>query len=431
VKILLVNPPNCGKSIPEEKYGIDSIKQIFRGEPLALESLAGNLMDHEVRILDLKADPEGLAVMLEEFSPDVAGITGVTCEANTVISIAREIKQACNSKIVVGGIHASNDPKFYNKPEIDYIAIGIARASFRELIEAFVQDRNKIDIAGIAATYPGKKLNYTKRQFSQEDLVNHKPPAYELVAGYRDNYILQSLKLEMGFVASAFGCPYDCSFCCISGLTGGKYLTCSIDSVIRDIGLLGEIPVIRLLDANTYGNPGHAEKLATAIIAADLNKNFLADVRSDTVVKYPELMKLWKQAGLRAVIIGFEEIDDTSLKLMNKSNKAANNSKAIEILHEIGITIIGDFIISPDYSEKQFQSLDRYVKEHAIDLPMHTILTPLPGTKLHKQISDQVIIDNLDYYTLTNAVLPTRLPEKVFYENYAELLKVGHQGAKL
>jgi len=56
--ILLVNPPNCGRSIPEERYGITSIKQIFRGEPLGLETLPGNLEGHEVRIVDLKAEPE-------------------------------------------------------------------------------------------------------------------------------------------------------------------------------------------------------------------------------------------------------------------------------------------------------------------------------------------------------------------------------------
>ena len=31
MNILLINPPNCGRSIPEEQYGIDSIRQIFRG----------------------------------------------------------------------------------------------------------------------------------------------------------------------------------------------------------------------------------------------------------------------------------------------------------------------------------------------------------------------------------------------------------------
>ena len=69
MRILLINPPNCGRSIPEERYGITSLKQIFRGEPLALEELAGNLTEHAVRILDLKADPESLGRELAEFGP--------------------------------------------------------------------------------------------------------------------------------------------------------------------------------------------------------------------------------------------------------------------------------------------------------------------------------------------------------------------------
>jgi hypothetical protein len=60
MKILLVNPPNCGRSIPEEEYGIDTIKMIFRGEPLALEVIAGNLDGHAVAIADLKVTPNVL-----------------------------------------------------------------------------------------------------------------------------------------------------------------------------------------------------------------------------------------------------------------------------------------------------------------------------------------------------------------------------------
>ena len=33
---MLINPPNCGRSIPEEEYGITSLKQIFKGEPFNL-----------------------------------------------------------------------------------------------------------------------------------------------------------------------------------------------------------------------------------------------------------------------------------------------------------------------------------------------------------------------------------------------------------
>jgi radical SAM superfamily enzyme YgiQ (UPF0313 family) len=431
MKILLVNPPNSGKSIPEEKYGIDSIKQIFRGEPLALEALAGNLPDFAVRIVDLKAAPDSLPQVLAEFRPDIAGLTGVTCEANSVLALAAEIKESCGAKIVVGGIHASNDPEFFNRPQIDYVAVGLGKASFRELVLALRDDRRDIRIAGLAATAPGHPLQYEPRSFTQADLADDLPPAYHLVEQYRSHYYLAGLQLDMGFVVTAFGCPFSCSFCCIGGLTGGRYLTHCTAAVLRDIKMLGDIPVIRLLDANTFGDPEHARRLCQAIRAAGISKQFLADVRSDTVVKHPDLMRQWKEAGLRAVIIGFEEISDEGLRKMNKANLAAINTEAIAILHDIGITIIGDFIVAPDYDEADFARLGHYLKDHAVDLPMLTVMTPLPGTKLYREMRRDIIIEDLDYYTLTNAVVPTRLDEKLFYQNYATLLREGHAGAKL
>jgi hypothetical protein len=107
--ILLINPPNCGRSIPEERYGIDSLRQIFRGEPLALETLAGNLGGHQVQIVDLKAEPNALHTVLAEFRPQLVGITAVTCEANTVL---RGAGQGNCGATVVAAFIASNDPEF-------------------------------------------------------------------------------------------------------------------------------------------------------------------------------------------------------------------------------------------------------------------------------------------------------------------------------
>ncbi len=430
MKILLINPPNCGRSIPEERYGITSLKQIFRGEPLALEVLAGNLDEHETRILDLKVEPNGLQAELLSFTPDLVALTAMTCEAQTLLRIAAQVKRCCHAILVVGGVHASADPEFFNREMIDWIVIGLGKQSFRELVLAIESNDLDSDIPGVARTNPGKTLSYQPRKFGRNDLAERQAPRYDLVARYRPDYTLQSLGLQLGFVASAAGCPYDCSFCCIAPLTGGKYLTASIDTVIRDIQCL-QTPVIRLVDANTFGNPGHALKLAEAIEKAGIKKQFLADVRADTVVRHPELMKRWKEIGLRALVIGFEEIDDAALGGMNKESSAAINLQAIEILHRIGLTIVGDFIISPDYTERQFDKLSNFVKQQQIDLPMHTILTPLPGTRLYQQMREQITIHDLDYYTLTNAVLPTRLDEELFYQRYAALLAEGHQSAKV
>ncbi len=434
MKILLINPPNCGRSIPEERYGITSLKQIFRGEPLALEVLAGNIpADHEVKILDLKAEPDGLQAQMKAFKPELVALTAMTCEAQTVIKLAKEIRQTLQTTIVVGGVHASADPEFFNREDIDWIVVGLGKQSLRELVDALDVSASttvKPDIPGVAATNPGTPLRYRQRIFGRNDLPEQHAPRYELVDHYRPHYTLETLGLQLGFVVSAAGCPYDCSFCCIAPLTGGRYLTASTEAVIRDLGGL-KTPVIRLVDANTFGNPDHALKLAEAIEAAGIQKQFLADVRADTVVRHPQLLKRWKEVGLRAVVIGFEEIDDAALGAMNKKNSALINVQAIEILHQLGLTIVGDFIISPDYTEHEFDRLGAFVKEQQIELPMHTVLTPLPGTRLYHRLRDQINIHDLDYYTLTNAVLPTRLDEEVFYRCYASLLAEGHKSANL
>lgn len=432
MNILLLNPPNCGRSIPEERYGITSLKQIFRGEPLGLEELAGNLIEYEVRLVDLKADPDGLDGELRSFRPDVVGITGVTCEANTVVQLAGQIK-ACGATVVVGGIHASNDPEYFNREGIDFIVVGLGKRAFAELIRSLEHgdDLRRTPPQGVVATNPGSPLTWQPARNSANDLVAGQPPAYHLVKRYRDHYVLEKLGIKMGFVSSAYGCPHSCSFCSIAGQTGGGYLIKPAEEVIRDISLLPEIPVIRLVDANTFGNVDRAAALAKALLASGLKKQYIADIRSDTVVRHPELVRLWKDAGLRAVIIGFEAIDDASLQSMKKANEARMNTESIKILHEAGISIVGDFIINPDYEEKDFDRLKRYLDENTIDLPMVTVMTPLPGTALYRQLHHRISNHNLDYYTLTNAVTPTRLDEKRFYTAYAELLTLSHQHARL
>lgn len=432
MNILLINPPNCGRSIPEERYGITSLKQIFRGEPLALEELAGNLRQHDVRIVDLKAAPDSLDEAVNDFMPDVVGITGVTCEANTMLELAAKMKTLGNPIIVVGGIHASNDPHFFNRDCIDYIVVGLGKKIFYELITFLNSGIAKaVSIPGVIPTKPGHELSFSPHYNTTADLVEDMAPAYELVSHYRSHYVLEKLGINMGFVVSAFGCTHHCGFCCINEQTGGSYLTKTIDTVIRDIKLLPNIPVIRLVDANTFGNVNRAKELGRALLEANLNKQFLADIRSDTVVHHPEMIREWQQAGLRAVVIGFEETQDEMLSAMNKANTAKINTEAIAILNELGISIVGDFIISPQYDEDDFERLTSYLEKNTIDLPMITVLTPLPGTPLYKKIREQITNHNLDFYTLTNAVTETKLDEKQFYLHYADLLDKSHKTATI
>ena len=429
--ILLVNPPNCGRSIPEERYGIDSFRQIFRGEPLALEVLAGNLAPHQVIILDLKASSFDLADYLSRHHPDIIAFTAMTCEANTVVALAQTARRCGDAVIVIGGIHASADPEFFNRAPFDFIVIGLGEFSFAELVAALERDETAPEIPGVAATCPGAPLRWQPRDYRRDNYGNTPPPRYDLVRHYRDSYVIRNLNIAMGYVVSAFGCPYRCSFCSISAQTGGRYLTRDCATVVRDLSLLPDSSFIRLVDANTFGSLAHAEELCRAIAAADAGKQYLLDVRADTVVRQPHLLEQWRDIGLRAVVIGFEEIDDTRLQAMNKSAAARLNSEALDILHQLGISVIGDFIVDPEYTECDFDRLHDYIGTHAIDLPMITIMTPLPGTQLYRQMCGEITEHNLDYYTLTNAVTRTRLEEKRFYTRYAQLIRHCHSRASI
>jgi len=428
MKILLVNPPNSGKSIPEEAYGIRNIKMIFRGEPLSLEVIAGNLNGHEVRIADLKADPDALGDCYAALQPDVVGITGVTCEANEVLRIAADVKGRSDPVVVVGGHHASCDPQYFNRAVVDYIVAGLGKLSFRELVDALERDGTGVDIAGVAKTDPGRLLTFRPRRYATADLVDEAAPRYDLVEQHRDSYVMSGVGGKAGFVATAFGCTHHCLFCSIPNMTGGRYLSHGVEAVLRDMRLLTDVPLIRLVDANTFGDVKIAEILGHRIIAADLKKHIVADVRADTVVRHPELFRIWRQAGLTAAVIGFEEISDERLAQLNKRTEVVTNIAATATLKDLGIRIIGDFIIAPDYAAADFDRLEQFVETHDIDLPLPAILTPIPGTPLYEQWHTKITIHDLDYYTFTNAVIPTRMPEKEFYQAYSALLEkfIGH-----
>jgi len=422
MRILLVNPPNSGKNIIEEKYGVDVIRKAFKGEPLSLEILAGNLRTESVDIFDMKVDTTTYSQKLKEFEPDLVGITCMTCEANTALRIMRETKDY-NSEIttVVGGVHATNDPEFFNQPFVDYIVVGVGEKAFSDLIKQLKQGKKPTEIPGVGVRMNGK-LHITPKKYGREDMIEGVLPNRELVRKYRREYCLENQRILVGFVNTAYGCTHRCNFCCLWKTTNGKYLAKTPEAVLRDIELC-EPFFIRLVDGNTFGDIKRAKEIALMIARKGINKLFIVDARADTISRQPELIEIWRKIGLKIVVVGFEEINDRSLESFNKKSKADANTTAIRILHDNNIDIIGDFIISPDYEEKDFDNLSEYVAKNKIEFPGFSVLTPLPGTPLYEQLKDRVIIGDLDYYTLTNSVIRTRLPEGKFCEKIEELYK--------
>ncbi|MBU2632040.1 MAG: radical SAM protein, partial [Proteobacteria bacterium] len=77
------------------------------------------------------------------------------------------------------------------------------------------------------------------------------------------------------------------------------------------------------------------------------------------------------------------------------------------------------------FDEKDFERVGVFIENNPIYFSGFTILTPFPGTEQWDILKNKIVIQDLDYYNLTNAVIKTRLPEKEFYRRVSELYKTG------
>jgi radical SAM superfamily enzyme YgiQ (UPF0313 family) len=148
------------------------------------------------------------------------------------------------------------------------------------------------------------------------------------------------------------------------------------------------------------------------------------DIRSDMAASNPELIEKLAKAGLKVVICGFESFRDSELKAYNKRSAASTIEKAIDVFHQNGIMLRGNYIVSNDYTEHDFRALADYAGSHRVVYAGYTILTPMPGTILYGEIKDEIIDNDLSKYNFFNCVLKTKMPLERFYENVGGLWKI-------
>src|SRR5208283_4707916 len=120
------------------------------------------------------------------------------------------------------------------------------------------------------------------------------------------------------YVFTSLGCPYRCTFCSIWSQHDGRYLQRSVESVIRELEMTDEYPVVRFADANTIVNENFIDNLFDRIIEEGIKKFFIMDIRFDTAAKNPKLIEKLARGGLKVVICGFESYREEELKRYKK-----------------------------------------------------------------------------------------------------------------
>ena len=390
-------------------------------EPLALEMLAAAIPDHEVRILDMRIDPD-LRAALETFSPEMVGLTALTTEVYTAQDVLRAVKEfSPETFTVVGGHHVSLLPEDFYLPEADAIVLGEGEQVFPELIEAVQSDRKLAAVPSLI--WRGRDGGFVKNPRARSDLdMDRLPlPRRDLTEAYREEYFFLFDKPDSS-VATARGCPFHCNFCSVWEFYQGRVRQMSPQRVIDEI-VAAQSDHITFVDDNFLLNSRRESAVADLVKAEGIRKRYSIQCRTDSIVRHPELVAKWVEVGLYAVLLGLEGASDDALKHVNKKNTLNNNDEALRILRDHGVIIWGCFIADPAWTEDDFKRLREYVTENEVTHTQFTVLTPLPGTQLYRQQYDDLLTHDYRCYDALHAVVPTRLPRTEFYRHFANLYR--------
>jgi len=332
--------------------------------PLSLPLLAGlTPRDVDVQLVDEsveRVDPEARA--------DWVAISAMTAQAPRAYEIADAFRRR-SIPVVLGGIHPTVLPDEAGE-HADAVVVGEAETVWREVIADLRTGR--------------LKPRYQAEAY--HDLVGLPVPRRDLLRA--DRY------LTVNVVQTARGCPNGCTFCTVRAVFGRRYRFRPIPEVVDELRTLGGW--VGFVDDNIVGHPARARELFEALIPMKRQWIGQGDL---SVAKDPELLRLCARSGCSALFVGLETLTPEGLRATHKSpNLACDMSEAIATIHKAGIEIVGSFVLGLDQDDTDvFARTAAFAEENKLMAAQFCVLTPYPGTEVHRQLDEEGRIEERDW----------------------------------
>jgi len=310
-----------------------------------------------------------------------AKLVAISCfTSNTpeAYKIAKEFKRR-GSKVIMGGPHVM----FLPEEALEYcdsVVIGDAEAIWE----------------GVLKDYEAGTL---KRIYAGPAIENY----YECIDKAADR--LPS-KYVGKYIETGRGCKFDCGFCVIPAISGERIRKRPVEEVVA---LIKKAKKYRkdflFLDNNIYVDPAYAKKLFEAI--KPLNITWRSSSSLD-IAKNEKVLRLAKESGCKALLIGYEIAEGADEKEMSAKFGMAKNYRTLtRKIKKQGIGIKGHFIYG--FDSDNGKSLFNLWKFCFLIFPFATIvsfLTPFPGSRLFDDMLKENRLLNLNWrnYGVTKIV---------------------------
>jgi len=395
----------------------------------ALASLAGNIdPHHRVAIADLVLVQSSVRATLErlvrDLSPDLVGMSVMTFQRKTALTIARLVRTLCPSvRILAGGYDPSLAPDAYEgSRDVDFIVRGEGEHTLSDLLRALeaagAKGPSLHSIAGLSYREGSRFVHNPTRPvipLAAKDALRLPNRAARVLGGYT------LLGRRVDVVETSRGCTFDCSFCSIIEMRGRNFHPYPIDRVLADIAdaRAHGAEAIFLVDDNITLDVERFESLCRAIVDAGFNDaDYVVQAMTAPIAQHgARLAPLMRKAGFRYVFLGIENILDNDLRFLRARAKNAKREngrtignasiEAIEHLHRHGMFVVGGLIVgNPDDTRASIEANLAFARRY-VDWPYIQHPTPYPRTPMTREFRERGLIvdEDVAHYDGTTAVV--------------------------
>ena len=331
---------------------------------------------------------------------DLVGISTITSTAPRAYLIADRIREM-SIPVILGGPHVTFliDEALEHA---DFVIRGEGERPLTAFIEAWEKGWGFDSVLNLSYKKNGKAVHNPMDQcISNLDEI----PFPDLSSlSLRKRHIAGHTTIP---VLTSRGCPYDCSFCSVTGMFGRQYRFRSTQNIIEELRRYDSRKnFIFFYDDNFAAHRKRTKALLESMIKEKFRFKWSTQVRTD-VAKDEELVSLMKQSGCHTLYIGFESVNPVSLKEMKKNQTVKEMQNAIRVIQRHGINIHGMFVYG--FDEDDWQTVKKTVKfarKTKLTSTQFLILTPLPGSDTFNKLSTEkrIIFDDWALYDAHHVV---------------------------
>jgi len=391
MRILLVNVPHpaIGSRIPREQL-----------PPYGLLCVGGPLIDdgHEVSLIDGEFGPMRAAALIEAIvvqQPDAIlfGHSGSSSGHPVIARIAARVAAILpGARIVYGGVH----PTYFwreilrDEPYVTAIVRGEGEETARRLMRALASDLPLGDVPGIAFREAGQPVG-TPAAPVITDLDRYRV-GWELIDHARYSYWGGKRAVVVQF---SRGCPHLCNYCGQRGFwTRWRHrdpvrLAQEIARLHREHG----VEVFNFADENPSAGRKAWRAFLEALIAEDISVTLVGSTRADDIVRDADILHLYKRAGFERFLMGMENTDEATLKLIRKGGTIASDREAIRLLREHDILSMVTWVAGfDDQTDRDLLRGLRQLISYDPDQIQALYVTPHRWTPFYRIAADRPVV---------------------------------------